>query len=249
LFSGSRNSHSEWDNHVHRLFSSIAYKYDLGNTLISFGLHMKWKRAMLSLSGKLFDGARIIDGATGTGDIAILAKKICPSAEVYGIDYTPEMLVEAKLRSCRLLKSGNDPLKSDVIFIESDIRYLSMFTNGYFDLYTIGFGLRNIENRASALKEMRRVLKPGGLLSILELSKPVPFLVKPFFWLYIWCAMPIFSFFFSGRLTSYLWLAQSLAEFPTFTALKSEIEQAGFDDVKRTLFGLGVVSLIAARAS
>lgn len=246
MHSNHRNSFSDWDRQVHKLFSSIATRYDVGNNLISFGFHKQWKRAMLIQSGKLQDRVRILDGATGTGDIAILAKQICPSAQVFGVDFTAEMLNEAKKRSISILGISSDDDQPGITFIESDLSHMDFFDDGYFDLYTIGFGLRNINDRNAVLKEMHRVLKADGVLSILELSKPVPPIIKPFTWFYLWCIMPLFSLLFTGSCKSYLWLAQSLIEYPAFTKLKVELEQAGFSDVECTYFGFRVVSLVTA---
>ncbi len=237
-----------WDKRVQNLFGCISDKYDIGNTLISFGLHIKWKRAMLTRSGKLVKGARILDAATGTGDIAILAKKLVPDSTIMGVDFSSKMLDKAKKRANKILVNNRATDNSDITFFEADVRSLSMFDNAYFDLYTIGFGLRNIEDKKLALSEMRRVLKVDGVLSILELSKPMPIAVKPFAWLYLWCVMPFFSLCFSGSQKNYLWLAQSLNDYPDYDSLKLELENSGFTDVARVFFGLGVVSLISARA-
>src|SRR3990170_7036901 len=93
----------DWDDHVRRLFGALTRKYDLGNTLISFGLHMHWKKALIVGSGKLMDGCRMLDAAAGTGDIAILAKKLCPTALVLGVDFSPQMVEYAQRRADRAL--------------------------------------------------------------------------------------------------------------------------------------------------
>jgi len=239
---GNRLEYVKQDLFVKDLFDGLARRYDLGNALISFGLHMKWKRAMLDYSGKLCEGCMMIDGATGTGDIAILAKSRCSGAKVAGIDFSETMLDIARIRATRLFGD------SVIDFVCGDLTEQANYSRRKCDLYTIGFGLRNIFERRKAMRVIRGLMDSRGVLMILDLAKPFPWYAGLIAWFYLWIVMPIFSLFFRGRLADYLWLARSHRNYPSFSVLREELETEGFANVTRKLVGFGMIAIVRAEA-
>lgn len=228
---------------VRDLFSRLAPQYDLGNALISFGCHRAWKRRALLYSGKLNPGAKMLDGCTGTGDLAFLAKRICAEADVVGVDFSRSMLDVANRRAARL------PEKYRPKFEFADLTALSEFATGSLDLVSVSFGLRNIPERGRALSAIHRVLAPGGVLVVLELAKPVRWWIAPSLFLYMWVILPFFSLIFRGNPREYLWLAESLRKYPDVTSFARELEGCGFARISVERMGLGAVSLHRAEKS
>src|SRR6478736_2386153 len=151
---------------VRAVFDSVASRYDLMNDLMSAGAHRLWKRYALALTG-LTAGARVLDVAGGTGDLAAgLARQVGKSGLVVLTDINAAMLEEGRDRII------NDGLVGNVDYAQADAERLP-FADGCFDCVTIGFGLRNVTDKARALASMRRVLKVGGQLLVLEFSRPV----------------------------------------------------------------------------
>src|SRR6202453_4236907 len=159
---------------VRAVFSSVAGKYDLMNDLMSFGAHRLWKRFTLSLTG-LKAGQRALDVAGGTGDLAVgLARQVGKTGQVVLSDINPDMLAAGR---DRLLDAG---FAVNVECLLADAERWP-YANDSFDCVTIGFGLRNVTDKAAALSSMQRVLKPGGQLLVLEFSTPVAPGLKPIY--------------------------------------------------------------------
>jgi demethylmenaquinone methyltransferase/2-methoxy-6-polyprenyl-1,4-benzoquinol methylase len=146
------------------MFDVIAARYDLVNRLMSFGIDQRWRRRTVDALA-LGEGARVLDVATGTADLALLIARRHPTARVVGVDPSPRMLA---VGARKVLASR----AADRITLEAgDVQALP-FAEGSFDAATIAFGIRNVPDRARGLAEMRRVLRPGGRLAVLELSEP-----------------------------------------------------------------------------
>jgi len=220
---------------VRGVFDSVAGKYDLMNDLMSGGLHRLWKRFTLSQTG-LKPGQRALDVAGGTGDLALgLARQVGASGLVVLSDINWEMLSRGR---DRLLDAG---VTGNVDFALANAEQLP-FADASFDCVTIGFGLRNVTDKPAALASMRRVLRPGGQLLVLEFSQPAAGL-KPFYDLYSFSVLPRLGQLIAGDADSYRYLAESIRMFPDQPTLAGMMRTAGFDDCRWHNLTGGVVAL------
>jgi len=220
---------------VRGVFDSVAGKYDLMNDLMSGGMHRLWKRFTLSQTG-LKPGQRALDVAGGTGDLALgLARQVGASGLVVLSDINWEMLSRGR---DRLLDAG---VTGNVDFALANAEQLP-FADASFDCVTIGFGLRNVTDKPAALASMRRVLRPGGQLLVLEFSQPAAGL-KPFYDLYSFSVLPRLGQLIAGDADSYRYLAESIRMFPDQPTLAGMMRAAGFDDCRWHNLTGGVVAL------
>jgi len=218
---------------VAEVFHSVANRYDVMNDLMSAGLHRTWKH-FLSLQARLKPGAKVLDIAGGTGDIArLLAKDAGPTGEVWLTDINGSMLGVGR---DRMLDKG---LMLPVA--QCDAEKLP-FPNDYFDLVTVAFGLRNMTHKDNALAEMRRVLKPGGKLMVLEFSK-VWKPLAPLYDLYSFQLLPRMGEVVAKDSESYRYLAESIRMHPDQETLKAMMEGVGFVRVDYYNLTAGVVAL------
>lgn len=203
------------------VFNSVAPKYDVMNDLMSFGVHRLWKQYALLLTGAR-KGQRVLDVAAGTGDLAArLAQHVGPTGEVWLCDINGCMLGQGR---DRLTDRG---IIGNVRYVQADAENLP-FPDDYFDRATIAFGLRNVTDQLGALASMHRVLKPGGLLVVLEFSKPRPWL-KPLYDLYSFKVLPLMGRLVAGDADSYRYLAESIRMHPDQAALREMMQRAGFE--------------------
>lgn len=218
---------------VAEVFHSVADRYDVMNDLMSMGLHRIWKQ-FLSLKANIRPGARCLDIAGGTGDISrLLAKDAGPNGEVWLTDINGSML-----------SVGRDRLLDEGMLLpvaQCDAEKLP-FPTGYFDLVTVAFGLRNMTHKDSALTEMRRVLKPGGRLIVLEFSK-VWKPLAPLYDAYSFKLLPRLGAFVAKDAASYKYLAESIRMHPDQETLKGLMEQVGFKRVDYHNLTAGVVAM------
>jgi demethylmenaquinone methyltransferase/2-methoxy-6-polyprenyl-1,4-benzoquinol methylase len=206
---------------VRQVFDSVADNYDLMNDVMSGGMHRLWKRFTLSQAG-LKPGQQALDVAGGTGDLAAgLARQVGPSGLVVLSDINWEMLSRGR---DRLLDEG---ITGNVGFVQANAEKLP-FADASFDCVTIGFGLRNVTDKPAALASMRRVLRPGGQLLVLEFSHPTAGL-KPFYDLYSFKVLPFMGRLIARDSDSYRYLAESIRMHPDQQTLKGMLEQAGFE--------------------
>jgi demethylmenaquinone methyltransferase / 2-methoxy-6-polyprenyl-1,4-benzoquinol methylase len=218
---------------VRAVFESVAGKYDLMNDLMSGGLHRAWKAFAIGQSGAR-PGQRVLDVAGGTGDLARdLARRVGPTGQVWLTDINSAMLAHGR---DRLLDRG-----LDLPVAQCDAEHLP-FPDGMFDLVTVAFGLRNMTHKDNALKEMCRVLKPGGRLLVLEFSrvwKPLAGVYDA----YSFGLLPWMGKLVAGDEASYRYLAESIRKHPDQETLKSMMSEAGFDRVDFFNMSAGVVAL------
>jgi demethylmenaquinone methyltransferase/2-methoxy-6-polyprenyl-1,4-benzoquinol methylase len=217
------------------VFNSVAEKYDIMNDLMSFGIHRLWKYYALLLAG-VRTGQRVLDVAAGTGDLAMrLAAQVGPSGEVWLCDINNAMLARGR---DRLIDRG---LISNVRHVQADAENLP-FRENYFDRITIAFGLRNVTNQAAALTSMYRVLKPGGLLLVLEFSKPRPWLERAYDF-YSFNALPLMGRLVAGDADSYRYLAESIRMHPDQEMLIKMMARAGFERCEYFNLSAGIAAV------
>jgi demethylmenaquinone methyltransferase/2-methoxy-6-polyprenyl-1,4-benzoquinol methylase len=215
------------------VFESVAPSYDRMNDLMSFGLHRAWKAFAVHLSA-VRAGDRVLDVAGGSGDLArAFARRVGRSGEVWLSDVNHAMLT---LGRDRLLDAG---LVLPVV--QCDAERLP-FPDQRFDCVSVAFGLRNMTHKDRALAEMRRVLRPGGRLLVLEFSKVWKPLERPYDW-YSFEVLPRLGARVAGDAASYRYLAESIRTHPDQEALRSLMEQAGLEDVEYFNLAAGVVAL------
>ena len=224
---------SEKAKRVRGVFDSVASKYDVMNDLMSAGLHRAWK-AYTVMVANLKEGDQVLDIAGGTGDLSMaFSKKVGASGTVVHTDINEAML-----------RVGRDRLTDKGILLPTlvcDAEKLP-FPDNHFNLVSVAFGLRNMTHKDVALKEMNRVLKPGGKLLVLEFSKVAKPLEKVYDW-YSFNILPKMGSMVAGDPDSYRYLAESIRMHPGQEELKALMHQAGFGHVDYHNMSAGIVAL------
>ncbi len=221
---------------VRGVFDSVANNYDLMNDLMSGGAHRFWKQFTLSLAN-LRPGARALDLAGGTGDLAAgLAKQVGQKGLVVLTDINAAMLGRGRER---LLDAG---FAGNLRYVQANAESLP-FADSSFDCVTIGFGLRNVTDKAAALASMRRVLKPGGQLLILEFSQPVVPALKPLYDTYSFRVLPLLGKLVARDEASYRYLAESIRMHPGQEALLEMLKSAGLEGCRYHNLAGGIVAV------
>lgn len=211
------------EERVHHVFEKIYNNYDKMNSVISFRQHQKWRKDTMKLM-KVKKGDSALDVCCGTGDWTIaLANDVGINGEVVGLDFSKNMLKigEQKVKELQL---------NQVKLIHGNAMELP-FEDNSFDFVTIGFGLRNVPNYIQVLKEMTRVVKPGGVVVCLETSQPTIPIYKGLFYFYFRFIMPFFGKLFAKSFSEYSWLQESARDFPGMKELARMFEDAGLIDV------------------
>ncbi len=232
-------SESEKTRLVGEVFSSVAERYDLMNDLMSFGLHRIWKHFTAQQSG-LGMGDRALDVAAGSGDLAIhFVRQVGTEGEVILTDINQDML---ELGRRNMVNHG---YLKNARYVLADAENLP-FENKYFDCVSISFGLRNITRKEQALKSMRRVLKPGGKLMILEFSEPANLKLRHLYDQYSFKIIPNIGRWVANDAPSYRYLVESIRRHPNQTSLKSMMMNTGLDSVRIHNLAGGIVALHTA---
>ncbi len=217
------------------VFDSVAARYDLMNDLMSFGVHRLWKRFVIDLAG-VRKGERVLDVAGGTGDLsAAFARQVGPKGLVLLSDINAAMLGEGRRRLA-------DRGIVSVPVVQADAENLP-FGDSSFDCITIGFGLRNVTNKAAALQSMRRALKPGGRLLVLEFSKPLSRGLSRLYDEYSFSVLPTMGRIVADDEQSYRYLAESIRMHPDQDTLKNMMMDAGLDKVQVYNLTGGIVAV------
>ena len=209
---------------VRGMFDRIAPVYDAMNRVMTAGLDRSWRR--LAVQAVVQPGDRVLDACCGTGDLAVAAER--EGGVVTGLDFSPGMLERARRKS------------DTVTWVEGDLLALP-FDDDSFDSATVGFGVRNVADLEAALAELRRVLRPGGRLAILEITQPRG-LLKPFFSLWFDRIVPLLGKVLPGG-KAYTYLPASVRRFPGAEDLRALMERHGFGRVSFRLLGATIVAL------
>ena len=212
---------------VRSMFDRIAPVYDAMNRTMTAGLDRRWRR--LTAAAVVRPGDAVLDACCGTGDLAIAAARA--GGRVTGLDFSEPMLERARRKAPEL-----EWIRGDLLELPYDA--------ATFDSATVGFGVRNVDNLDRALSEFRRVLRPGGRLGILEITRPHG-LLAPFYRLWFDGVVPLLGKLLPGG-SAYTYLPASVRRFPGPTELAQMIESAGFRDVRVRLFAGGIIALHTA---
>jgi demethylmenaquinone methyltransferase / 2-methoxy-6-polyprenyl-1,4-benzoquinol methylase len=219
---------------VREMFARISPRYDLLNHLLSANIDRRWRRRLAKkLSGLVAEGGKVLDIACGTGDLSI---ELFENArvQVFGLDFCRPMLEIAARKA------------PQIGFVEADALHLP-FADASFDALTIAFGLRNLASVENGLREMRRILKPGGWAMILEFSTPVLPGFRALAGFYMWRVLPHVGAWISGSRSAYEYLPNSVAHFANQKQLGTMMHDAGFDEVSFENLTGGVAALHSGR--
>ena len=235
-FGYERVKTAEKAGRVREVFDSVAAQYDLMNDLMSGGLHRLWKRFTIELSA-VRSGQTVLDIAGGTGDLAAkFSKLVGADGKVILADINAAMLSVGR---DRLIDKG---ALSNIDVVQADAQYLP-FEDNSIDCITIAFGLRNVTDKAKALRSMHRVLKPGGRVLVLEFSKPRSPLLSKVYDAYSFSALPAMGKLITDDADSYRYLAESIRKHPDQESLLEMVEDAGFVDCRYHNMTGGIVAV------
>lgn len=205
------------------MFDNIAHRYDLLNRILSLGIDITWRKKAVKYLGTI-QPKTILDVATGTGDFAFEALSIKPE-KVTGYDISEGMMKYGRE------KAKQAGVSSIVEFVKGDSEQMP-FADNSFDAITVGFGVRNFENLETGLKEMYRVLKPGGRVAILEISQPPNAIIRALYGLYFSRILPVIGRLFSKDVRAYTYLPESVKAFPEGLAFVKILGNIGFRNVQ-----------------
>ena len=217
------------------MFNDIAFRYDFLNRFLSAGIDIRWRkkaiRELLAIKPKT-----ILDVATGTADVAIMASSILKPNKITGIDISDGMLELGRK------KIQNAGLEDRIELLNGDCETIN-FKNGSFDAVTVAFGVRNFENLEKGLAEILRVLKPGGKLVVLEFSKPTSAVVKAVYNFYMKVVTPNVGKIFSKNRNAYQYLDESIQQFPQGKNFTNILDNLGYKNTYTKPLSLGICSI------
>ena len=219
---------------VEKMFDKIAYRYDFLNHFLSAGIDVGWRKKTIQQLRSL-QPKTILDVATGTGDMAILATKMLSPQKVIGIDISEGMLAIGREKITRLNIENIELLKGDGETI--------FFNDNSFDAVTIAFGVRNFQDLELGLSEIKRVLKPGGMLVVLECTKPKMPVIKSFYNLYMNVITPWIGKVISNNKGAYQYLNESVQKFPEGKDFLQILNKIGFKNASCKTLSLGISTI------
>lgn len=223
---------------IRGMFNSIAHRYDFLNHFLSLGIDRLWRKRLVKIAGKS-KPRHILDVATGTADLAIELSKLKP-LKITGVDISEKMLEFGQLK---LQKRGLDQM---IALKQSDAEKLP-FSDRSFDLVTVAFGVRNFENLQNGLLEIKRVLRSGGNIAVLEFTMPRYFPVKQLYKFYFRFLLPRLGRWISNSSDAYTYLPESVESFPHGNAFTGELIRAGFIDPQIYSLTFGIASIYTAK--
>jgi len=217
------------------MFNAIAFRYDFLNRFLSAGIDIRWRKKAIKQLLKI-QPKTILDVATGTADVAIMASGILNPDKITGIDISDGML---ELGRKKIEKAG---LKDKIELLNGDCETIN-FKNDSFEAVTVAFGVRNFENLEKGLSEILRVLKPGGKLVVLEFSKPRSAVVKGFYNFYMKIICPVAGKIFSKNRDAYQYLDESIQKFPEGKNFTNILDNLGYKNTYTKPLSLGICSI------
>lgn len=244
---------------VGEMFDAIAPSYDFMNTMMTGGLHIRWRNKALKMAanrlqeervkgretsirsqGRLGNRPpiRVLDVACGTGDVSFRLHELFPEAHITGLDLSPGMLAIAKKKLSTMPASAQEKIS----FMEGDSLRMP-FEDGTFDMVTVAYGVRNFERLEDGYREMRRVLKPGGVLCVIELSEPANGLIKGLYRLYSRKVIPLIGRLVSKDTRAYSYLPESIAACPQRGEMTAMMERAGLREASYKSLTMGVITI------
>ncbi len=219
---------------VNRMFDRVASRYDALNSVMTAGLHHRWRERAAQRAG-LGPGDAALDVCCGTGDLALeLAGRVAPGGSVIGCDFSEPMLDLAREKAAERGAEGARFEWADALALPYDAER--------FDAVTVGFGVRNLADLDRGLREMARVLKPGGRLAILEITQPTRPPLSIFFSLWFDRVVPLLGAFSSNR-EAYSYLPESVRSFPDPRGLAEKMDRAGFERIRYTVLAGGIIAI------
>jgi demethylmenaquinone methyltransferase / 2-methoxy-6-polyprenyl-1,4-benzoquinol methylase len=229
------NLNSDKKRAVATMFNDIAHSYDFLNHFLSFGTDRSWRRKAIRVISRGYLRPLILDVATGTGDLSIAAIKADPQ-HITGIDISPKMLEIGKEK---ILRKG---LSERIELLEGDSENIP-FGDDTFDVAMVAFGIRNFSDPLKGLTEMKRVVKKGGMVLVLEFSKPIQFPFRQLYNFYFLRILPLIGRIFSGSKGAYTYLPESVMRFPDNEKFLAMMTQAGLSSVKQDKLTMGIASI------
>lgn len=233
----------EKSQQVEAMFDGIAPTYDFLNHLLSLGIDKGWRRKAIASLGR-FSPQTILDIATGTGDFALLSAEMLSPSKIVGADIS-EGMMEVARRKVRSLKEKGLLKDTEIDFQKQDCLRLS-FEDSSFDAVTVAYGVRNFQELDTGLREMYRVLAPGGHLLIVELATPPRFPMRQLFWLYAHVVMPALGWLVSRDSRAYSYLPATMEAFPQGEVMEGILHKAGFRSVEWRRFTFGICTMYLA---
>lgn len=218
--------------YVRQAFAKIAQRYVLANHVLSLGIDILWRKKTARIVAAM-EPRFILDLATGSGDLAMALQAACPAARVLGADFSVPMMREAQAGRFQSL------VAADGLALP--------FKDGSFDVLTVAFGLRNMASWPGALREMGRVLKPGGHLVVLDFSIPTYPVIRPAYLFYLKQIMPRIAGWVTGQRGAYEYLCSSVERFPSGKQMEELILSSGYAAVKTRTLSAGIASLYVAQ--
>ncbi|MXV38706.1 bifunctional demethylmenaquinone methyltransferase/2-methoxy-6-polyprenyl-1,4-benzoquinol methylase UbiE [Flavobacteriaceae bacterium Ap0902] len=220
---------------VEQMFDNVSHKYDFLNRLLSVGIDIQWRKKVVKII-KNAEPKTILDVATGTGDLAIALAKQNPQAQITGFDLSAGMLEYGRK------KVKEKDLDQQIEMIQGDAENMP-FEDDSFDAITVAFGVRNFETLEKGLKEIHRVLKPGGTFVILEFSQPQRFPIKQLYNFYFKNILPVIGKTFSKDHRAYTYLPESVQAFPFGEKLNQILKSVAFKNPKNKELTFGIASI------
>ncbi len=244
--SGGGHTEQETASWIRAMFGRVAHRYDLANHLLSFGIDHYWRARTTSRIGHILENpaARVLDLCCGTGDLLLALERggrARRASPVFGSDFCHPMLVAARQKIEQRQRPPEPAAPRSVLF-EADALRLPL-ADASFDLVTVAFGFRNLANYRAGLAEMRRVLRPGGTVAILEFSQPPNRAFSALYYFYSRRILPVIGGALSGDRSAYTYLPESVKRFPDAPALAGEMRRAGFPRADYEYLTGGIVAL------
>lgn len=234
-----KNSAESKKKQVEKMFDTIAFRYDFLNHFLSAGIDVGWRKKAINQL-KPIKPQTILDVATGTGDMAILASKILSPKKITGIDISEGMLAIGKEKIKKL------KLEQNIELLKGDSETI-LFNDNSFDAVTVAFGVRNFQDLELGLNEIKRVLKPGGMLVVLECTKPKMPVVRSFHHLYLNVITPWVGKLISKNKGAYQYLNESVQKFPEGKDFLQILNKLGYKNASCKTLSLGISSIYCGR--